>query len=303
MNLLVTGAFNWTEDELNKLKEAGHEVVFMQQEKDELPCEPKWVEGIIGNGLFVSHPIEQFENLHYIQLTSAGYDRVPMDYVKEKRIQINNARDVYSIPMAEFAVCGVLELYKQSKVFLDNQREQKWIKHRDVQELYGKTVCIVGCGSVGTECAKRFRAFECRVIGITKSPKACVYYQEIYNFSEIDEVINYCDVLIMTVPLTVQTRKMMDKRRFELLKSGSLLVNISRGAIIDTEALICWLQGNSGGGAVLDVFEEEPLDPSSPLWGMSNVIITPHNSFIGEGNHQRMWNVIRKNLNDISRCN
>lgn len=105
MNLLVTGAFAWTEDELNKLKQLGHEVIFMQQEKDKLPCSPEWVEGIIGNGIFLSHPIEQFTSLYYIQLTSVGFDRVPMDYVKTHNIQIHNARGVYSIPMAEFAIC------------------------------------------------------------------------------------------------------------------------------------------------------------------------------------------------------
>lgn len=127
MNLLVTGAFDCTEKELNMLRELGHNVVFMQQEKAPLPCDAAWVEGIIGNGIFLSHPIEQFTSLKYIQLTSAGFDRVPMDYVKEHGIEIHNARGVYSIPMAEFALCGVLQLYKQSEYFLKNQKVHKWV--------------------------------------------------------------------------------------------------------------------------------------------------------------------------------
>lgn len=181
MNLLVTGAFSWTEDELNKLKQLGHEVIFMQQEKDKLPCSPEWVEGIVGNGIFLSHPIEQFTSLYYIQLTSVGFDRVPMDYVKTHNIQIHNARGVYSIPMAEFAICGVLELYKQSCFFMKNQEEHKWEKHRGLMELSGKTVCIVGCGSVGTECAKKFKAFGCKVIGIDRFPYVSEYFEEMYS--------------------------------------------------------------------------------------------------------------------------
>ena len=148
MNLLVTGAFDCTEKELNMLCERGHEVVFMQQEKSPLPCEAGWVEGIIGNGIFLSHSIEQFTSLRYIQLTSAGFDRVPMDYVEQHGIEIHNARGVYSVPMAEFAVSGVLQLYKQSRYFHENQKAHKWEKHRGLTELYGKQVCIVGCGSV-----------------------------------------------------------------------------------------------------------------------------------------------------------
>ena len=108
MNLLVTGAFACTESDLNQLRECGHEVIFMQQEKSPLPCDASWVEGVICNGIFLSHPIEQFANLRFIQLTSAGFDRVPMDYIKEHGIEIHNAGGVYSIPMAEFAICGVL---------------------------------------------------------------------------------------------------------------------------------------------------------------------------------------------------
>ena len=159
MNLLVTGAVARTEKELAMLRELGHKVVFMQQEKSPLPCDATWVEGIIGNGIFLSHPIEKFTSLRYIQLTSAGFDRVPMDYVKQHGIEIHNARGVYSIPMAEFALCGVLQLYKQSGYFHENQKLHKWEKHRGLLEIFGKNVCIVGCGSVGTECAKRFKAF------------------------------------------------------------------------------------------------------------------------------------------------
>ncbi len=298
MHLLVTGAFAWTEEELNKLRKLGHTVVFMQQEKDVLPCEAGWVEGIIGNGIFLSHPIECFENLRYIQLTSAGFDRVPMDYVKEHGIQIYNARGVYSIPMAEFAVCGVLKLYKQSKFFFKNQKEHKWIKHRGTLELCGKTVCIVGCGSVGTECAKRFGAFGCRILGVDIKPYESEWFEQMVSLDEFDSMLENSDVVILTLPLTEETRGLMDTERFKQIKNGAVLVNIARGAVVLTDALIDSLEDNLL-GAVLDVFEEEPLGSDSPLWDMENAIITPHNSFIGDGNHERMWKLINKNISTL----
>lgn len=297
MNLLVTGAFAWTEDELNKLKQLGHEVIFMQQEKDKLPCSPEWVEGIIGNGIFLSHPIEQFTSLYYIQLTSVGFDRVPMDYVKTHNIQIHNARGVYSIPMAEFAICGVLELYKQSCFFMKNQEEHQWEKHRGLMELSGKTVCIVGCGSVGTECAKKFKAFGCKVIGIDRFTYVSEYFEEMYSLSELEEYLIISDVVVLTLPLTEETYHIMDADKLEKMKKGAILVNIARGAVVDAEALVSAVK-NRLAGALLDVFEEEPLNETDLLWDTENVIITPHNSFVGDGNHQRMLGVIFRNLEE-----
>lgn len=296
MNLLVTGAFDCTEKELNMLRERGHEVVFMQQEKSPLPCDATWVEGIIGNGIFLSHPIEKFTSLRYIQLTSAGFDRVPMDYVKQHGIEIHNARGVYSIPMAEFALCGVLQLYKQSGYFHENQKLHKWEKHRGLLEIFGKNVCIVGCGSVGTECAKRFKAFGCSVTGVDIKPYQNELYDSMLPLDSLDDALTNADVTILTLPLTEETRHFINADRFTKMKNGAVLVNIARGAIIDTDALITALNTHLG-GAVLDVFEEEPLDESSPLWDIENVIITPHNSFVGDGNRNRLNNMIISNLN------
>lgn len=295
MNLLVTGAFPWTEEDLNTLMDLGHEVAFLQQERDELPCAAKWVEGIIGNGIFLSHSIEQFTNLRYIQLTSAGYDRVPMDYVKKHGIEIHNARGVYSIPMAEFAISGVLQLYKQSGFFYDNQKNRKWEKHRGLLELYGKTVCIVGCGSVGSECAKRFSPFGCKVIGVDIIPYKSYCYEKMLPLDELKYALSEADVTVLTLPLTDETRHIINQDCFTAMKKGAVLVNIARGAVVDADALILALDSNLG-GAVLDVFEEEPLPADSPLWNMENVLITPHNSFIGDGNHRRMFELIIKNM-------
>lgn len=295
MNLLVTGAVARTEKELAMLRELGHKVVFMQQEKDSLPCEAAWVEGIIGNGIFLSHPIERFTSLKYIQLTSAGFDRVPMDYVEQHGIEIHNARGVYSIPMAEFALCGVLQLYKQSKYFHENQKARKWEKHRGLLELNGKTVCIVGCGSVGTECAKRFRAFGCSVTGVDIKPYQNELYDAMLPLDSLDDALMRADVTVLTLPLTEDTRRLINEDRFTVMKHGSVLVNIARGAIIDTDALITALNTHLG-GAVLDVFEEEPLRESSPLWDMENVIITPHNSFISDKNNSRLRELVINNL-------
>lgn len=295
MNLLVTGAVARTEKELAMLRELGHKVVFMQQEKDSLPCEAAWVEGIIGNGIFLSHPIERFTSLKYIQLASAGFDRVPMDYVEQHGIEIHNARGVYSIPMAEFALCGVLQLYKQSKYFHENQKARKWEKHRGLLELNGKTVCIVGCGSIGTECAKRFRAFGCSVTGVDIKPYQNELYDAMLPLDSLDDALTRADVTVLTLPLTEDTRRLINEDRFTVMKHGSVLVNIARGAIIDTDALITALNTHLG-GAVLDVFEEEPLRESSPLWDMENVIITPHNSFISDKNNSRLRELVINNL-------
>lgn len=293
MNLLVTGAWQQATDYLEEL-EKEHEVIFMQWENKELPCEYEWVEGIIGNGIFLSHPIERFKNLRYIQLTSAGYDRVPMNYVEEHQIKIHNARGVYSIPMAEFAIAGVLQLYKQARFFSNNQKNHQWIKHRDLLELNGKKVCIVGCGSVGTECAKRFSAFGCHVVGIDLYPREDEYYQEILHLKMLDDVLSQMDIIVLTLPLTEETHYLMNDGRFKQLKEGAVLVNIARGAVVDTEALIKNL--DKLGGAVLDVFEEEPLSGDSELWDREDVILTPHNSFVGENNQKRLLEVIMENL-------
>ena len=293
MNLLVTGAWQQATDYLEEL-EKEHEVIFMQWENKELPCEYEWVEGIIGNGIFLSHPIERFKNLRYIQLTSAGYDRVPMNYVEEHQIKIHNARGVYSIPMAEFAIAGVLQLYKQARFFSNNQKNHQWIKHRDLLELNEKKVCIVGCGSVGTECAKRFSAFGCHVVGIDLYPREDEYYQEMLHLKMLDDVLSQMDIIVLTLPLTEETHHLMNDNRFAQLKERAVLVNIARGAIVDTKALIKHL--DKLGGVVLDVFEEEPLSENSELWDREDVILTPHNSFVGGNNQKRLLEVIMENL-------
>lgn len=295
MNLLITGAWQEAKKNIETIEQMGHQVQFLQFEKDSLPCDYEWIEGIIGNGIFLSHPIKKFINLKYIQLTSAGFDRVPMDYVRERNIKINNARGVYSAPMAEYAVSGVLSLYKSQRFFIENQKSHKWEKKRDLKELSDKNVCILGCGSVGTECAKRFEAFGCFVSGVDIVVREIEHFTKVYHLNDVKEVLSNSDIVIITLPLTDETYHMFNEEMFTVVKPGAVLVNIARGGLIDTEAMVKALETKLG-GAVLDVFEEEPLKEDSPLWDMENVIVTPHNSFVGDGNNRRMSNVILKNL-------
>ena len=295
MKLLITGAWNCSEEQLNNIRAIGHDVVFMQHEKDALPCPTESVEGVICNALFLYHDIKDFNKLKFIQLTSAGFDRVPLDYIKSHDIEIYNARGVYSVPMAEFAVCGVLGLYKKSRFFYENQKLKKWEKCRDLLELCDKTVLIVGCGSVGTECAKRFKAFGCKVLGVDLLPYENEYFSEMAGLSGLDEKLSQADVIVLALPLDEDTKGLIDVARFEKMKNGAVLVNISRGAVVDEKALIKALDEKLF-GAVLDVFEKEPLDENSELWQKENVIITPHNGFVGEGNGERLFDIIKKHF-------
>lgn len=300
MNLLITGAWQEASNYIPMLEKQGHSVRFLKCEADELPCNPIWVEGIIGNAIFLYHDIVKFTALRYIQLTSAGLDRIPMDYVNEHGIIIHNARDVYSVPMAELAVAGVLQLFKDMTGFYENQKNHLWKKNRELRELAGKTVSIIGCGSVGTECAKRFKAFETTVIGVNDVVRENKYYDNIVGIRQLDQILSVSDIVIISVPLTDKTKGLINSTRLDKMKKETILVNLARGAVVVTKDLLAALNKNIIGGAVLDVFENEPLDKNSPLWDLDNVIITPHNSFVSENNNRRMSSQILNNLYSLT---
>ena len=283
MNLLITGAWNDAQAHIQSIKDSGHSVCFLQQEADPLPCPSEWVEGVICNGLFLHHPLESFPNLRYIQLTSAGYDRVPMDDVLSKGIEIHNARGVYSVPMAEFVLASVLERYKKLSVFRLQQKDRVWQKHRDLLELAGKRVVIVGCGDVGRECAKRFRAFDATVIGMNRTVRAIEGFDAVFDLDHLDQELLTADIAVVTIALSKETVGIV---KALLLRPDAMLVNISRGGTVDLTDARCEL--------LLDVFEQEPLDAQDELW--ERAVITPHNSFVGEGNRQRLRSVIYANL-------
>ena len=209
--------------------------------------------------------------------------------MNEHGIQLFNAKGVYSVPIAEFAVASVLQFYKQTRYFAEGQNMHAWRKHRGLLELSGKTVCIVGCGDIGTECAKRFTAFGCKVIGVNRTACARSYFDRIEQLSALEDVVASADVVVLSIALTEQTHHLINQQVFKKMKDGCVLVNVARDAMM--------IELNSGRiFAALDVFEVEPLDENHPLWSRDNAIITPHNSFVSEGNPERLMKIILNNL-------
>ena len=296
MNLLLTGCFNYSEKQLEVLSTLGYTVHFMQNENESLPIDPTQIEAVVCNGLFLNHSIEKFTRLKFIQLTSAGLDRVQTDTIKARGILLYNAKGVYSTPMAEWALFRVLEYYKRGRNFNTQQACNQWIKNRNLREIAGTKVAVIGAGDVGQEVAKRFQAMGAFTHGFdihTSETPGFICMELTESF--IDKVNDF-DIIILTAPLLPSTRGLINKRVLNGLKENAIIVNIARGGLIDESALINTLSKRKDVFAALDVFEEEPLNPNSPLWNMNNVAISPHNSFVGSGNNQRMFKVIFDNL-------
>jgi phosphoglycerate dehydrogenase-like enzyme len=301
MRAIVTGALQATAADLAALEALGLTVTVHPDERAAVE-DPEQHEIAVCNNLFGFHDLDAFPNLKYIQLTAAGLDRLPLARIRQKGIELRNAAGVYSIPMAEFALWGVLELYKQGRFFAENQRLHRWEKHRHLRELSGKTVLIVGCGSVGSECARRFAAFGCRCLGIARTGRQQAGFESVYPICDLPRLLPEADIVVLALALNEDTRHLFDGSMLARMKAGSILVNLSRGAIVDESALEKALDGPLS-GAVLDVFETEPLPETSPLWERENLILTPHNSFVGEHNHGRMMDTVLRGLTDFLQRN
>lgn len=295
MKTLITRAFKVTQQEKSLLDSLGLDITFWADEHAEVP-DPEQYEAVISYELFKYNDIARFTALKYMQVTSAGLDHLPMVEIRRRGIVLNNARGVYSVPMAEFALCGVLQLYKQSRRFAANQQAHRWERLRGLQEIAGKQVLIVGVGSIGCEVAKRFAAFDAVVSGVDVVPISSPYFHSILPAARLDEMLPQADIVVITLPLMASTRHMFDAARLARFREDALLVNLARGAIVDQAALVAALQAGRLGGAVLDVFEQEPLPQDDPLWDMPNVLVTPHNSFLSESNNSSMFRVVLRNL-------
>ncbi|MCR4594335.1 MAG: hydroxyacid dehydrogenase [Clostridiales bacterium] len=296
MNLLITGAAKFNNEQISELENLGYAISYQPDESAAPETDFASADAVVCNGLFLHHDIDAFENLKFIQLTSAGLDRVPLDRINERKIKLCNARGVYSVPMAEFAVGGILNIYKGFNGFYDNQKKHIWDKNRKVRELEGSVAAIVGCGSIGNECAKRLRTFSVKLIGVDIVKPQADLYDEFVEVENIKKAFSEADIVILTLPLTDETRDMVNLDLLSCCKKDVLIVNLARGALINETDLITVLKNGLAGGAFLDVFEEEPLREDSPLWDMDNVIVTPHNSFVSDKNSDRFFKLAYENL-------
>ncbi|MFS0752535.1 D-2-hydroxyacid dehydrogenase [Oceanobacillus sp. 1P07AA] len=217
-------------------------------------------------------------NLKWVQSWSAGVDYIDLDHLKKNDIYLTSANGVHAFPISETIFAYMLGFTRLIHTYIKQQQEKKWHHANLNGEIHGKTISIIGVGKIGKETAKIAQAFNMKVLGVRHSGKNVDYVDEMYTPDDLKHVLEQSDFVVVTLPLTNETRHMFGKEQFNQMKDSAFFVNIGRGPIVDEKALITALQQKEIAGAGLDVFESEPLQSDSPLWEMDNVIITPHSA-------------------------
>ena len=236
------------------------------------------------------------KNLKYIFLTSVGIDFLDLDYIKKKEITLSNNNGAYDDPIAEWIVYGLLQINKDDRRNIENQKDKLWKKRSFAYNLYGKKALFMGTGSIAVAGAKRLKGFEIELNGFNTSGRKVEPFDNVYSLEELDRILPEMDYLIMCLPGTEKTHHMLNADRFAKLKDGVVVVNISRGSTIDEDALVDAVKSGKVRGAALDVFEEEPLSKDSELWELENVYIYPHISFTCEDLGARQFATAYQNL-------
>ncbi len=232
------------------------------------------------------------KKLKWIHSTAAGVAQLMYPELRDSGITVTNPSGVFSPPMAEHTMGLLLSLARN---FPDSTRHQDrshwgqqdiWDKPQRLTELSGQVLLIVGFGSIGRELAKRARAFDMRVWGVTRSGKGdTTHAEKIVPASQLEETLPHADYVVIAAPETIETRHLIGSAQIARMKPGARLINVGRGSLLDEAALIRALESGALGGAALDVTSVEPLPPESPLWKAPNLFITPHTSAVSD----RLW--------------
>ena len=218
--------------------------------------------------------IARMPRLRYLCALSAGLDR--LETLKELKpdVRVTSARGIHGPQMSELAFLSMIALSRDFARLQRNQKShvwERWPQHL----LYKKTAVIAGIGPIAEEMAARCVAFGMRVLGVSDARSEAAHFEKLYKRAQLPQAAAEADFFIVLVPLSAQTRHLIDASVLRAMKPTGILINLARGPLIDEPALIACLQEGRIGGAALDVFEAEPLPKDSPLWDMPNVIITP----------------------------
>lgn len=227
------------------------------------------------------------KKLKWIHSTAAGVAQLMYPELQTSGILLTNPRGIFSIPMAEHTMGLLIALARNFPDSLHYQdrahwgQQELWDKPQRLSELNGKTLLIVGYGSIGRELARRARAFDMRVWGVTRSGTGdAALAERILPASRMEEALPEADYAVLATPETRETANLLGAAQIARMKAGARLINIGRGSLLDEAALLRALQTGKLAGAALDVTAAEPLPPDSPLWKAPNLMITPHTSAV-----------------------
>lgn len=211
----------------------------------------------------------------WIHFQGAGTDQLDHFISARPDLRFTTSSGVNADAIAEYVVAAILHFAKDFDVFLANQARASW-ERRWLKELTGSTVVVFGTGRIGEATARRLRPFGVHLVGVSRSGRAVEAFDETWSADALHTVLPRADALVVAAPFTSETAGAFGARQLALLADHCVLVNVARGGIVDEAALMKHLEDNRLRGAVLDVFEEEPLPPSSPMWRAPRLIITPH---------------------------
>ncbi len=234
--------------------------------------------GLTGKAVNFPQLWKHAQNVRWVHSLSAGVEKLLFPDLITSHVPVTNARGVFKRSLAEFAVLGMLYHFKKVRRLIESQRQHHWDDFF-VKFLNERVMGVVGYGEIGRECALLAKGLGVKIHALRRNPEKSAndpLLNRVFKQDELQQMLAEIDVLVCAAPLTPETRHMISDAQFQAMKPEAIVINVGRGPVIDEAALIRALQNNQIAGASLDVFEEEPLPKSSPLWDMENVLISPH---------------------------
>ena len=243
-----------------------------------------------------SDHIQHAKNLKWIMVASAGIEKMPFEELVKRNILVTNARGVHKTPMAEYCLSMMLQVSRQAERLTQNQKNHNWDRRVEMQELYGKTLLVIGAGAIGSEISRISNAFGMSTIGLNQDGREVEGFDNTYPISQLDHLLSGADFVISVLPSTEKTRELLTYKHFNKMKNTATFINIGRGDVLIEKDLIKALNEGEIHHAVLDVFIKEPLEHEHPFWSMENVTVTPHLSGITKEYLPRAFEIFKRNL-------
>lgn len=301
MRVVILDAKTLTNDDIDfsVFDEFGEVTIYDYTKYDEIAERVKDSEIILCNKCIMNkETLKNAGNVKYIGLFATGYNNVDIEYTNKRNITVCNAGSYSTNAVAQHVFALILEHYNKVGEYNKFVKDGGWIHSekfspfKPMKEMDGRTLGIVGYGSIGKKVAKIAQAFDMKVLAYNRSPKK----DESVRFVEMDELLEKSDIVSIHCPLNSDSEKMCNKEFFAKMKDGALFINTSRGGVVDEQALIDAVKSKKVSGAGLDVVAVEPMEKHEEILDIDNIIITPHSAWAPVETRTRLVEIVKNNI-------